>query len=479
MTASGTPTMGIGELQRAYAAGDRTPIDTVDAHLDRVSAGPDEVWITHRNESALRERAQALPQPSEEIDFERLPLYGIPFAVKDNIDHDEMPTTAGCPAYERVPDSQATVVERLVEAGAILTGKTNMDQFATGLVGTRTPYGVPPNAVDSEYIPGGSSSGSGVAVALEQVSFALGTDTAGSGRVPAALNGIVGLKPTRGLVSTDGVVPACKSLDCVSVFANSCPDALLVARSASGFDPDDEYSRRRADSASPELADGPGDPVVGVPQGDGLEFFGDEQTRQCFEAAVNRFRQAFDTQPIDLDPFLRAGRLLYQGPWVAERLAAVQPLLAEHPDALLPITREIITRGRDYDAMDAYNAEYKLRRLTRAATAQLEQVDAVVAPTTGTTYTREAIAEQPVERNSNLGYYTNFMNLLDLAAVAVPGGRRSDGLPVGVTVFGPAWSDGMLASISDTYCRESDVAIGADGASYSDVATEPFQSAET
>jgi len=470
MTANGSPVVSIGSLRAAYENGDRTPRSTVEEHLSRVADAPEGIWISHVEADRLRQRARTLESDAEDgIDWEKRPLYGIPFALKDNIDHAGTPTTAACPAYEYVPDEHATVVEKLLDAGAILTGKTNLDQFATGLVGTRSPYGACPNAIQPEYISGGSSAGSGVAVALGQVAFALGTDTAGSGRVPAAMNGIVGLKPSRGVLSNNGVIPACKSLDCVAIFAPTCRDALTVERIAAGFDPADEYSRRRADTvdlASSNLDD---DIVVGVPEMDHLNFFGDDAAAQCFDKTVEWFNEIVATERIDIGPFIDAGRLLYQGPWVAERLAAIQELLREHPDALLPVTREIITRGRDFDATDVYNAEYKLRRLTRDTTAQLERVDAVLTPTTGTTYTRAEVADQPVELNSNLGYYTNFMNLLDLSAIALPGGRRPDGMPFGVTLFSDAFEDALLATLGEQYCSKRGVSIGAAGTAYDDI----------
>jgi allophanate hydrolase len=457
----------IERLRAAYDSGDRTPTDVIETHLGRVNDGPAQLWIHTVEPAILRDKAAALEEmAADSIDWDAYPLYGIPFAIKDNIDYAGTPTTAGCPAYEHVPESTAAVVTQLREAGAILVGKTNLDQFATGLVGTRSPYGACPNAIDSTYISGGSSSGSGVAVASEQVAFALGTDTAGSGRVPAALNGIVGLKPSRGVLSNRGVVPACKSLDCVAIFANSCRDALTVERVAAGFDPKDAYSQRDADTMPLSLESLPEQPVIGIPEQEQLTFFDDAEARDCFAATVSSVDEIFSTQAIDLQPFIDAGRLLYQGPWVAERLAAIQDFLLEHPDALLETTRSIIARGRDFDAVDAYTAEYKLRRLARKATTQLKPVTAIITPTTGTTYTRAAIEEKPVERNSNLGYYTNFMNLLNLSAIAIPGGRYESGLPFGITMFADRGQDALLASLADHYCYERDVSIGASGAPY-------------
>lgn len=471
MTETESTDLAIGSLQSKYADGALTPTDVVEIHLERVATGSDSVWITRRDPQQLRERATELETTvdPESVDWETWPLYGVPFAVKDNIDHGSTPTTAACPAYEYVPDEHATVVEQLLDAGAIMVGKTNLDQFATGLVGTRSPYGSTPNAIDPAYISGGSSSGSGVAVALGQVSFALGTDTAGSGRVPAALNGIVGLKPSRGLLSNDGVVPACKSLDCVAVFASTVRDALVVERVASGFDPVDEYSRERAADVDLSIEPVSEDLTIGIPHTGQLTFFGDSAAAECYDETVQWFDDRFQTRSVDIEPFIDAGRLLYQGPWVAERLAAIQDLLAEHPDALLPVTRSIVTRGRDFDAVDTYNAEYKLRRLARSARDHLAEVDVLITPTTGTTYTRAAVEERPVETNSNLGHYTNFVNLLDLAAVAVPAGRRPSGLPFGVTLFAAAFEDAKLASVADTYCRERDVRLGSTADAYAAV----------
>lgn len=455
--------LSIGTLQQKYASGEITPTEVIETHIKRADEGPDSVWITRREPSTLRERTQRLESETDPtaVDWDSKPLYGIPFAVKDNINHAGMPTTAACPAYKFVPDEHATVVNKLLDAGAILVGKTNMDQFATGLVGTRSPYGETPNAIDSAYISGGSSSGSGVAVALGQVSFALGTDTAGSGRVPAALNGIIGIKPSRGLLSNTGVVPACKSLDCVAIFATTVTDALLIEQITAGFDPSDEYSRQRADDVAITLESVPDDLTVGIPKTNQLEFCDDTDATKCYEATVEWFDNRFSTKSVDIQSFIDAGQLLYQGPWVAERLAAIQELLSEHPDGLLPITREIITRGREFDAVDTYNAEYKLKRLKRKAQSCLSKVDVLMTPTTPTTYHRASVAESPIKTNSNLGYYTNFVNLLDLAAIAVPAGRLPSNLPFGVTLFAKAFSDSRLASVAESYCRDRSVRIGA------------------
>jgi allophanate hydrolase len=383
-----------------------------------------------------------------------LPLSGLTFAIKDNIDLGGLPTTAACPAYAYSPGKSATVAERLIDAGAIPAGKTNMDQFATGLVGTRSPYGACSCIFDQRYISGGSSSGSAVAVASRQVDFALGTDTAGSGRVPAAFNNLVGMKPTRGLLSTSGVVPACRSLDCVSILTRTSREAAKVFEVACGFDPSDPYSR----------VPGPGQGAApwatgafrfGVP-GDGqLEFFGDEEAAALYRQAVEDMASLRGTKvEIDYSLFRAAADLLYSGPWVAERLAAIGPFLETHGAEMNPVVRDIVAGARRFTAVDAFQAEYKLRELRRATEAEWARVDVLVLPTTGTIYTHEAVAADPVRLNTNLGYYTNFVNLLDLAAAAVPAGFRPSGLPFGISIIGPAFTDRGLLVLASRYLRE-------------------------
>ena len=366
-----------------------------------------------------------------------LPLYGVPFAVKDNIDVAGMPTTAACPEFAYVPERSAPVVERLQAAGAILIGKTNMDQFATGLVGARSPYGACSSVFNEAYISGGSSSGSAVAVANGTVAFSLGTDTAGSGRVPAAFNNIVGLKPTRGLLSTEGVVPACRSLDCVSIFAKTCADAERI------------WSIARGGGREP----GPGEDAApwiasdefrfGVPAPEQLEFFGDTEAQALYETSI-RGLEAIGGKRITIDfaPFRAVAELLYSGPWVAERLAAIAPFVPTNS-----VVREIIEGGAKYSAVDAYRAMYRLEELQRLADRELDAVDVLLLPTTGTIYTHEQLAKDPVQLNTNLGYYTNFVNLLDMAAVAIPAGFRSNGLPFGVTLVGRKFTDAALTHL--------------------------------
>jgi allophanate hydrolase len=383
------------------------------------------------------------------------PLPGLTFAIKDNIDLAGVPTTAGCPAFAYMPERNATVVQRLIGAGAIPIGKTNMDQFATGLVGTRSPYGACSSVFDERYISGGSSSGSAVAVAKGLVDFALGTDTAGSGRVPAAFNSIVGLKPTRGLLSTKGVVPACRSLDCVSIFAKDCYTARKVVDVARGFDGDDPFSRvvGVGQDANPWIG---GKFRFGVPANEHLEFFGDKEAAELYEKALVQVEEYASAERVEIDYsiFRDAGALLYSGPWVAERLAAIRGFVDAHADEMNPVVRQIIEGARKYSAADAFEADYKLRELKRAAEVEWRKMDVMVLPTTGTIYTHEQVAAEPFALNTNLGYYTNFVNLMDLAAVAMPAGFRSNGLPFGVSFIGPAFSDEALLAIADSFFQE-------------------------
>lgn len=436
--------MRVHDLLDQYRTGTRTPAETVERVYDRIDDDETNAWISIRTKSDVLEDVDGLGSPSEN------PLYGVPFAVKDNIDVAGETTTAACPAYGYEPDESATVVEELVDAGAILIGKTNMDQFASGLVGTRSPHGACRNVHNDEYISGGSSSGSAVAVARGHVAFALGTDTAGSGRVPAAFNGLVGLKPSRGAVSTTGVVPACKTLDCVSIFAQSCRDAVLVEETAATYDATDPYARRERSLSSRGGTSASVDPAsltVAIPEPAGLEFFGDTEAESLFDEAVTRAEQRFgEVIRIDFDVFAETAELLYGGPWVAERLAAVEEFVAEHSEEIHPVVRDILERGAEYSAVETFNAQYQLEALKRRREAlfEAEGIDLLITPTTGTTYTISEIREQPIERNSNLGYYTDYVNLLDLSAVSVPVGQFSDGPTFAVTVVGEAGDDRLI-----------------------------------
>jgi allophanate hydrolase len=451
MTISGI-SLEIAPLRRALVNDEISAAELAEEVLARIARSDDPaIWISRSGESTVKARACELDATAaaDRAAIARLPLFGIPFAVKDNIDVAGLQTTAGCPAFAYTPAETAPVVARLLAAGAVLLGKTNLDQFATGLVGTRSPYGIPRNPFDARYIPGGSSSGSAVAVASGLVSFALGTDTAGSGRIPAAFNSLVGLKPTRGLLSTRGTVPACRSLDCVSVFALTAPDASAVFSVVAFFDPDDPLAREPDVRAVPGF--GPRF-RFGIPELSELEFFGDREAPGLFGAAVDVLEKAGGTKvEINFAPFRDAGRLLYEGPWVAERLHATQTLVSENPDAILPVTRGIIEAGRNYSALDAYRAQYELALLRRAAETELRAVDVLILPTAGTIYETAAIASDPTALNTNLGLYTNFVNLLDLAAIALPAGFTASGLPFGISLIAPAHRDTALLDLGTRF----------------------------
>ncbi|GAB2837390.1 hypothetical protein GCM10022221_40940 [Actinocorallia aurea] len=437
-----TGSLSVAELSRRYGAGTARPEDVVNDVYDRIAArGDDHVWITLRPRAEVLAEAAALPDG---------PLYGIPYAVKDNIDVGGLPTTAACPEFAYTPDESAPVVARLRAAGALLVGKTNLDQFATGLSGTRSPYGACESPLVPGLISGGSSSGSAVAVGAGLVSFALGTDTAGSGRVPAAFTGTVGLKPSRGLVSTLGMVPACASLDCASVFAGSVADAWTVLAAIAGPVPGDPWSR---DLPVGDLA--PSGPLrIGVPRR--LEFFGDGAAAVAFDQALARLRDLGHTLvQIDFTPFLQAGRLLYGGAWVAERLTAIGGFVARNPQAVHPVTRRVLRPGASMSAADAFADAHRLQEL-RAATREVwDRIDALAVPTVPTTFTHREMREDPIGRNKTLGHYSTFANLLDLAGVAVPGGMTPAGRPHGLTLLAPAGGDALLASAAAAFTGEA------------------------
>ena len=450
--------LDFANLRELYRTGQATPEDVAKEVLARAEQEPDKaIWITRLPDAAILAAARTLA----DADPNTLPLYGLPFAIKDNIDVAGYPTTAACPDYAYTPDISAAVVDALTAAGAILIGKTNMDQFATGLVGTRSPYGACTNPFDPAYVSGGSSSGSAVAVSKGLVSFALGSDTAGSGRVPAAFNNIVGLKSTRGLLSTRGVVPACRTLDCVSIFALATADAADVFRVVAVFDPDDPFSRRRpAGSESGKIAL-PG-ARLGVPAAGDLNFFGNSDAERLFAAAVHRAAGLGATiVEIDYAPFLETARLLYEGPWVAERYQAIRDFIDTQPDSLHPVIRTIIGGGANPSAADAFAADYRLRELRRQIEPVWSDIDALLTPTAGTIYTIEQVEADPVQLNSNLGTYTNYMNLLDLCGIAVPAGFQADGLPFGVTVAAPAFRDSALLPLADALHRAAGTGMGA------------------
>ena len=450
--------LDIATLAAAYRSRRLTPVALVRELYARIRAYPDQaVWISLLPEEQMIEQAQVL----EACDPASLPLYGIPFAIKDNIDLADVPTTAACEEFAYRPVDSAFVVTRLIRAGAMPIGKTNLDQFATGLVGTRSPYGVCRNTFNPEYISGGSSSGSAVAVAAGLASFALGTDTAGSGRIPAAFNNLIGWKPTCGRLSPRGVVPACRSLDTISIFALTAEDAARVGRVAEGFDISEPYSRRPQSSAR-SLPLTQGGFRFGVPRPEQLQFFGNDEYPRLFDAAVATLERLGGQRVlVDCSPFLAAATLLYEGPWVAERYLAIESTLKDMPDAVLPVTRAIIEPGAAFTAADAFRAQYELQELRRASEQTWDRVDVLLTPTAGTIYRINEVQSDPIRLNGRLGYYTNFMNLLDLAAVAVPAGFTSGGMPFGVTLAAPAWSDMELLSMASRLHRCTASRLGA------------------
>jgi allophanate hydrolase len=435
-------TATIATLLAAHAAG-KPVTATIEETYDRIAAHDDPaLFIT------IRPKAEALAIAArlEASGSAGKPLYGAPFVVKDNIDVAGLPTTAACPAFLYRPERSAFVVERLERAGAIVIGKTNLDQFATGLVGVRSPYGVPRNALRSDLIPGGSSSGSATAVGAGLVPFSLGTDTAGSGRVPAALNGIVGLKPSLGALSASGVVPACRTLDTISIFAGDVAGAFSVYREAIAFDERDAYSRSFRE---PALSAFPSGIRLGVPRPDQLQFFDDKDASTVFSQDL-RLPQSLGARIVEFDfePFAEVARMLYDGPWVAERYAAVKSLIETNPEALHPVTRAIIEGARKFDAVAAFEAFYRLADRKRQTSRAWPEFDAMILPTMPRFYTVAEVEADPVRLNSRLGTYTNFVNLLDLCAIAVPAGVRGDGLPSSVTLIGPSGADGLIAGLA-------------------------------
>jgi len=450
--------LGIGALTAAYRARTLTPTALVDSLIAARSRYREHnIWISEFDAATLRARARDL----EQVPPESLRLYGIPFVVKDNIDLAGLPTTAGCAAFAYQPTSTAPAVQALLDAGAIALGKTNLDQFATGLVGTRSPYGICTNAFDPAYISGGSSSGSAVAVALGLASFSLGTDTAGSGRVPAAFNNLVGYKPTLGSSSMRGVVPACRSLDVMSIFALTAEDVARVRRVMATFDAADPFARK---PRAPPRAGWGSAPTFrfGIPRSEQLEFFGNSEYARLFDVSARRLRELGGIPvEVDITPLLDAAKLLYEGPWVAERYLATESLLVSQPEAMLDVTRKIISAGANPSARDAFRAQYRLKELVLAAQPTWEVADVLLLPTAGTHYRIDEVTADPIRLNSNLGRYTNFVNLMDLAAVAVPAGFTSSSMPFGVTLIAQPWSDTDLLALAARLHRGAVRTLGA------------------
>ena len=445
----------VAAIVAAHRAGTLTPEQTIKRSYTRLrDYGDGAMFISLRAEQDALALARALPK-----DGAALPLYGVPVAIKDNIDVAGLPTTAACPAFAYTAHHDATAVARLRAAGAIVIGKTNLDQFATGLVGVRSPYGVPRNPFKPELIPGGSSSGSAVAVAAGLVPLALGTDTAGSGRVPAGLNNIVGLKPSLGLISTYGVVPACRTLDCVSVFALTVDDAWSALSVLAGPDVKDAFSRARPLG---QIDAAPRHMKLGVPHAGERLFFGDRAYASAYDGALARLaRLGCEIVEIDIEPFYETARLLYDGPWVAERTITVRSLLASDPQAIHPVTREIILSGLRPSAIDAFASFYKLEELRRVADHTFRQIDALALPTAPTIYTIKQVLADPIQLNSRLGTYTNFVNLLDLCGLALPAAFTDQGVPFGITLLAPGGADARLARIGAAFHADTRLPLGA------------------
>lgn len=456
----------IPNLHETYAGG-VSPVDVVEEIYRRLPSLDDfNVFIsTYPKEVVLEDARKLGPyDPSK-------PLWGIPFAIKDNIDARGLETTAGCPAFAYMPEQDASAVGAFRNAGALLIGKTNLDQFATGLVGTRSPWGPCKNAFDPAYVSGGSSSGSAVAVARGIVSFSLGTDTAGSGRVPAAFNNIVGLKPSIGCVSTRGVVPACKSLDCVSLFALTPDDAYQVFEVANIHDRNDPWSRDIPEN-KPLHDHGF---VFGVPNPEQLEFFGDAAYSEAFLRVIDQMTSIGGTASnFDYTPFAETASLLYEGPWVAERVHAVKHLLGENANSILPVIRTILDGAKKFDALDTFEAFYRLQELKNITAEFWSRADFMLLPTAPTHPTIAAVEADPITRNMELGVYTNFVNLLDLCAVGVPSGFiEKTGLPFGVSLIGPAGSERNLTALASQLQKITTQKLGATEHRVPDVHVSP------
>jgi len=454
--------LDISNLHQAYKSADLTPEEVVDHILLRSPQYNDRnIWIRQLSKIEIQPYLDALSNKS----IDDCPLFGIPFAIKDNIDLANIPTTAACPDFSYTPSKHAHIVNELINAGAIPIGKTNLDQFATGLVGTRSPepWGPCGNSFNPDYISGGSSAGSAVAVALGLATFSLGTDTAGSGRVPAMLNNLYGHKPSRGLFSMSGVVPACRSLDCPSIFALSASDAHQVFNIAASFDPDDSYSRQNQYNNSHRYWGVPTKaPKIAIPVDENLNFFGNEDSNMLFKQAVEQWRKLGATiERIDISALLDAAKLLYAGPWVAERYAAIETLITQSPDAIHPVVHDIVIQAEQKTAVETFNFEYQMQHYRAIAKAMFAQFDFLLTPTAPTTYTKEEVLNNPIELNSNMGYYTNYMNLLDLCGIAVPAGFMNNKLPFGVTLVAPSLQDQKLLSYAHMWQKSMDTFTGA------------------
>jgi len=461
-------------LSEKYEKGELTVSQTVEEVMNRMS-NDKASWIFKIPQHHIKSKAENLDEKlrSNPNITKELPLFGIPFSVKDNIDLASFPTTAGCPDYSYVPWSNNPVVDKLEEAGAICVGKNNMDQFAAGLVGVRSPYGIPVNPFNPDFCPGGSSSGSGVVVSTGQVSFSLGTDTAGSGRIPACFTNTVGLKPSKGLLSTRGMVPACRSLDCMSIFALTCNDAWKVLQLGKGFDFEDEYSRQEPVIPPTRIGKNPSALTFAIPRPSDLKFYSEkEESSAIFNKALEILEslslvpgkeEKNPIVPIDFTPFTSVAKILYDGPWTAERLSAIENFFFTNPDSIHPVTRGIIGKGKNFTAVQTFNSMRTLEKLKKEAYREIKEkgVDVLVVPTASITPTIEEIKQVPTGINTVMGYYTNFVNLLDLCAVALPVDfMKSLGMPTGITLIAPAFNDELLYSIASEFQRKRDIVLG-------------------
>lgn len=446
-------------VRQRYAAGTTPGEFMAELRLKAESLSEHNMFIHLLSAEEMQPWVDALQQK----DPQHTPLWGVPFVIKDNIDLAGIPTTAACEAFTYTPDSSAFVVQQLLDAGALPLAKANLDQFATGLNGTRSPWGACRNSFDKSLVSGGSSAGSAVSVALGLASFSLGTDTAGSGRIPAAFNNLVGVKPTRGLLSASGVVPACRSLDCVSIFALHADDANTVLAVAEGHDGEDGYSRRNPyDNRQQAYGCYTAPLTLGVIPEQQLKFFGDEDYEQAYRQTLAALEsQGVQLVEIDYEPFDEVARLLYEGPWVAERYVATLPLIEEQPEAVFPVVRDIIAPGGKPRAADLFRAQYRLEELRQRCTVQMTGIDALLTPTAGKLFSIEEMLQEPIRCNSELGYYMNFMNLLDMAAVAVPTAFTARGRPFGITLGAPAFSDRLLLSIANRIQQQLSLPLAA------------------
>jgi len=461
-----TGSLDFSALHSRYATGALTPEDVVRAIYRRIAArGEDHVWI----HLVPEEEALAAARRVASTVAPTAPLFGLPCAIKDNIDVPGLPSTSAFPPSRRIATTTGIAVQRLLDAGAIVIGKTNMDQLAIGLVGVRSPYGVARNAFDPEFVPGGSSAGSGVAVGAGLVAFALGNDAAGSGRVPAAFNNVVGVKPTPGLVSNTAVVGGgtAKSLETISVFALTVDDGMAVLRVVAGYDPEDLFSKTESDYCDLSPQPAPERLQFAVPRARDLVFFGDTDAERLFEAAIARLEKLGGAVvEVGYGVFMEAQKLLYEAPFLAERNVSVAPMIAGHEDALHPATRKILESGGTWTAQDTFQAIHRLAELKRDARRVLAGAACLVLPTTPTIYRVAEVEAEPILLNSRLGTYTNFVNLMGLCGVAVPSGFRTDGLPLGITVIAPAFAEARAGAIADALHRATGLTLGATSATH-------------